>query len=64
MKTLREQIIERIGHLGGEEPDYYSDFSDYDLLEDYENLLRTVIEEEQAAVDKQHQEEDNVESGG
>lgn len=46
MKTLRQQIIERIDHLGGESADYYSDYSDYDLLEDYENLLRVVIEEE------------------
>lgn len=53
MKTLREQLIERIDNLGGESAEYYADFSDYDLLEDYENLLRTVIEEELMA-DVQH----------
>lgn len=46
MKTMREQVIERISHLGGESVDFYSDYSDYDILEDYENLLRTTIEEE------------------
>jgi hypothetical protein len=46
MKTLRNQLIERISNLGGETPHYYDDFSDYDLLEDYENLLRAVIEDE------------------
>ena len=46
MKTLRQQIIERISHIGGEMPDYYGDYSDYDLLEDYENLLRLRIEDE------------------
>lgn len=46
MKTLRQQVIERIEHLGGMVAEYYNDYSDYDLLEDYENLLRTTIEEE------------------
>lgn len=46
MKTLRQQIIERISNLGGEVPEYYDGYSDYDLLEDYENLLRTEIEAE------------------
>lgn len=44
MKTLRQQIIDRIGGLCGEDAEYYSDFSDYDLLEDYESLLRAEIE--------------------
>lgn len=46
MKTLRQQIVERISNLGGEVEEYYADYSDYDLLEDYENLLRTEIEQE------------------
>lgn len=46
MKTLRQQVVERIEHLGGMVAEYYNDYSDYDLLEDYENLLRTMIEEE------------------
>lgn len=49
MKTLRDQIIARITNLGGEQAEYYADFSDYDLLEDYEELFRTVIEEEYLA---------------
>ena len=44
MKTLRQQILDRIKGLGGEGVDYYDDFSDYDLLEDYESLLRAEIE--------------------
>jgi hypothetical protein len=46
MKTLREQILARIEALGGESSDFYSDYSDYDLLEDYENSLRLEIEAE------------------
>ena len=46
MKTMREQVIERINHLGGESVDFYKDYSDYDILEDYENLLRMEIEAE------------------
>lgn len=46
MKALRDQLIDRIVSLGGEEREYYEDFSDYDLLEDYESLLRANIEEE------------------
>lgn len=46
MKTLREQIIQRVGFLGGEPASYYENVSDYDLIEDYENLLRNRIEEE------------------
>lgn len=46
MKALREQIIDRIVSLGGEEREFYEDYSDYDLLEDYESLLRVNIEEE------------------
>ncbi len=48
MKPLREQIVDRIIILGGEEAGTYKDYSDYDLLEDYENLLRTKIEAEYA----------------
>jgi hypothetical protein len=48
MKPLREQIVDRITILGGEEAETYEDYSDYDLLEDYENLLRTKIEAEYA----------------
>ncbi len=48
MKPLREQIVDRITILGGEEAETYEDYSDYDLLEDYENLLRTKIEAEHA----------------
>jgi len=48
MKPLREQIVDRIIILGGEEAETYKDYSDYDLLEDYENLLRTKIEAEHA----------------
>jgi len=46
MKSLRDQVIDRISSLGGEDAEYYEDYSDYDLLEDFENLLRTNIEEE------------------
>lgn len=46
MKTLREQILARIEALGGESPEFYADYSDYDLLEDYESSLRTEIEAE------------------
>jgi len=46
MKPLRQQIIDRISSLGGEQPDFYEDYADYDLLEDYENLLRITVEEE------------------
>lgn len=46
MKALRQQIVDRIGGLGGEESAFYEDYSDYDLLEDYENLIRTKIESE------------------
>ena len=46
MKTLREQIIDRIVSLGGEQAQEYEDYSDYDLLEDYENLIRMEIEAE------------------
>jgi len=46
MKALREQLIDRIASIGGEEREYYEDYSDYDLLEDYESLLRANIEEE------------------
>lgn len=46
MKTMREQVIERINHLGGESAKFYEDYSDYDILEDYENLLRLEIESE------------------
>lgn len=49
MKALRDQLIDRIVSLGGEEREYYEDFSDYDLLEDYESLLRANIEEEFAS---------------
>ena len=48
MKPLREQIVDRIIILGGEEAETYEDYSDYDLLEDYENLLRIKIEAEYA----------------
>lgn len=48
MKPLRDQIVDRIIILGGEEAETYEDYSDYDLLEDYENLLRTKIEAEYA----------------
>lgn len=48
MKPLREQVVDRIIILGGEEAETYKDYSDYDLLEDYENLLRTKIEAEHA----------------
>lgn len=44
MKTLRQQIIDRIKGLGGDEAVYDESFSDYDLLEDYESLLRAEIE--------------------
>lgn len=57
MKTMRQQVIERIGHLGGETAEFYNDYSDYDILEDYENLLRTVIEEEQELLNKQPEED-------
>ena len=46
MKSLRDQVIDRIVSIGGEEREYYEDYSDYDLLEDYESLLRANIEEE------------------
>lgn len=46
MKALREQLIDRIASIGGEEREFYEDYSDYDLLEDYESLLRANIEEE------------------
>ena len=46
MKVLREQLIDRIASIGGEEREFYEDYSDYDLLEDYESLLRANIEEE------------------
>lgn len=46
MKTLRDQILERIKHLGGEQPEYYKDYSDYDVLDDFENLVRSVVESE------------------
>lgn len=48
MKTLRQQIIDRIVCLGEEDAEYYNDFSDYDLLEDYESVLRAEIESELA----------------
>lgn len=48
MKPLREQIVDRIIILGGEKAETYKDYSDYDLLEDYENFLRTKIEAEYA----------------
>ena len=44
MKPLRQQIIDRIIVLGGEKQEFYENFSDYDLLEDYENFLRSEIE--------------------
>ena len=59
MKTMREQVIERIGHLGGEKPEYYIDYSDYDILEDYENLLRNLIEEEFASVHGDYSEQED-----
>jgi hypothetical protein len=46
MKPLRQQIVDRIRALGGEKPEFYESFSDYDLLEDYENLLRDEVESE------------------
>lgn len=46
MKTLRQQIIDRIKGLGGDSALYDESFSDYDLLEDYESLLRAEIEAE------------------
>jgi len=46
MKALRDQLIDRIASIGGEEREFYEDYSDYDLLEDYESLLRANIEEE------------------
>lgn len=46
MKSLREQIVERVSNMGGEVPEYYKNYSDYDLLEDFENLIRTRVEEE------------------
>lgn len=46
MKSLRDQLIGRIASIGGEEREFYEDYSDYDLLEDYESLLRANIEEE------------------
>lgn len=46
MKSLRDQLIDRIASIGGEEREFYEDYSDYDLLEDYESLLRANIEEE------------------
>ena len=46
MKSLRDQLIDRIVSIGGEEREFYEDYSDYDLLEDYESLLRANIEEE------------------
>ncbi len=46
MKPLREQIVDRIRALGGEKPEVYKSYSDYDLLEDYESLLRVEIESE------------------
>lgn len=49
MKSLREQLIDRIASIGGEEREFYEDYSDYDLLEDYESLLRANIEEEFAS---------------
>ena len=49
MKSLRDQLIDRIASIGGEEREYYEDYSDYDLLEDYESLLRANIEEEFAS---------------
>ncbi len=51
MKTIREQILNRITALGGEPSEFYADYSDYDLLEDYENLLRIEIEKEHTEVD-------------
>ena len=44
MKPLRQQIVDRIRALGGEKPEFYERFSDYDLLEDYETLLRDKVE--------------------
>ena len=49
MKALREQLIDRIASIGGEEREFYEDYSDYDLLEDYESLLRANNEEEFAS---------------
>jgi len=49
MKSLRDQLIDRIASIGGEEREFYEDYSDYDLLEDYESLLRANIEEEFAS---------------
>lgn len=46
MKPLRQQIVDRIRSLGGEKAEVYEDYSDYDLLEDYENYLRQEIESE------------------
>lgn len=46
MKPLRQQIVDRIRALGGEKPEFYENHSDYDLLEDYEELLRAEIESE------------------
>lgn len=46
MKPLRQQIVDRIRALGGERAEFYENHSDYDLLEDYEDLLRIEIESE------------------
>lgn len=46
MKSLRQQIVDRIRGLGGEKSEFYEDYSDYDLLEDYENFLRIEIQSE------------------
>jgi hypothetical protein len=51
MKPLRQQIVDRIRGLGGAKAEQYEDYSDYDLLEDYENLLRIEIEKEYTEVD-------------
>lgn len=55
MKPLRQQIVDRIRGLGGEKAEFYEDYSDYDLLEDYENYLRQEIESEMAQEDDSNQ---------
>lgn len=59
MKTLRQQILDRIATLGGEKPEFYDEYSDYDLLEDYESVLRNQIDyDNHVARSREQMEED------
>lgn len=40
MYNMRQQILKRMRALGGEEDSFYAKYSDYDILEDYESLVR------------------------